>query len=277
MTMVATASHIANDNRIQAQVMTGQTGVRITGVPIPDMTDADVDAVRELISTYCVAVFPGQFLAPGDHLAFMRRFGPLLFTPGNDSHPEWPDIQVVKNLGAPGLGVSGPFHTDTCFVEQPPSYSSLCAVEVPERGGDTVFLNQYVAYDSLSDVMKGWLSGLRFKHVVTGTARPEEVPNPVWHPAVRTNPVTGRQALYVTMPIRCVEAEGMAPAEGANLIAFLYQHSQKLHAMYRHHWQPGDLVVWDNRCALHAAVYDHETQPRTLTRVMCEGERPYQG
>ena len=71
------------------------------------------------------------------------------------------------------------------------------------------------------------------------------------------------------------EAEGMTPQEGSNLISFLYEHSQNIYTMYRHRWQPGDLVMWDNRCTLHAGVYDHGEQPRTLYRVMCEGERPF--
>ena len=120
-------------------------------------------------------------------------------------------MHVVRNRGNSQQPVSGGFHTDTCFVEKPPSYSSLNGIEIPRHGGDTIFCNQYLAYDSLSDVMKGWLKGLRLKHVVSGTARPEAVPNPVWHPAVRTNPVTGRKALYVTYAARCIEAEGVRP------------------------------------------------------------------
>jgi taurine dioxygenase len=124
--------------------------------------------------------------------------------------------------------------------------------------------------------MKGWLDGLRFKHVVTGTKRPEDVPDPVWHPAVRTNPVNGRKSLYVTLPQRCVAAEGMTPEESKALISFLYDHSQSMHGMYRHNWTVGDLVMWDNRCSLHAAVPDHKGEKRILYRVMCEGETPYE-
>jgi taurine dioxygenase len=263
-------------SRIHAEVMSGYTGIRITGVPICEMTRDEVEEVQHLVSTYCVAVFPEQFAKPADHVEFISRFGSITVTPGVDLHPDHENVHIVRNRGQANKPVSGGFHTDTCFVERPPSYSSLNAVELPDHGGDTVFCNQYLAYESLSDVMKGWLKGLRLKHVVSGTARPEAVPDPVWHPAVRTNPVTDRKALYVTYAARCIEAEGMTGDEGRNLINFLYQHSLQLHAMYRHRWQPGDLVMWDNRCSLHAAVYDHGDQPRTLYRVMCEGERPYE-
>ena len=274
--MVASASLLSAQTRICAELTSGHTGVRITGAPLSSLDDAELAEVQRLISSYCVAVFPGQNLSPADHVAFMSRLGPITVTPGVDLHPEIENVHVVKNRGSAAGPVSGGFHTDTCFVKRPPSYSSLNAIEIPANGGDTVFCNQYLAYDSLSEVMKGWLHGLRLKHVVSGTARPEAVPDPVWHPAVRTNPVTGRKALYVTYAARCIEAEGMTMEEGEALISFLYQHSLKLHAMYRHRWTEGDLVVWDNRCSLHAAVYDHGDQARTLYRVMCEGEVPFE-
>lgn len=275
--MAATADRILETAPFDTQLMSGYTGIRIDGVAIPQLTDAQVETVRRLIAERCVAVFPRQFLTPEDHVAFIARLGPVTVTPGVNLHPEYADVHVVANRGDPDKPVSGGFHTDTCFVAKPPAFTSLSAVEVPDHGGDTIFANQYLAYDSLSAVMKRWLVGLRLKHVVSGTERPEEVPNPVWHPAVRTNPVTGRKALYVTYAARCIEAEGMTTAEGKMLIDFLYQHSLQQHAMYRHRWTQGDFVIWDNRCSLHAAVYDHGDQPRTLYRVMCEGEAPYEG
>ena len=276
MATAAQAVHGAATRGIDAQLMTGRTGVRIDGGHVRDFSDEQIDEVRRLVSEHCVAVFPNQFLTPDEHVGFISRFGPITFTPGEDRHPDHPDVHIIARPGNPSLPPISGFHTDTCFVERPPSYTSLAAVELPDVGGDTVFANQYLAYESLSDVMKEWLEGLRFKHVVSGTKRPEEVPDPVWHPAVRTNPVTGRKALYVTFAARCIEAEGMTAAEGANLISFLYAHSQNVFAQYRHRWQPGDLVMWDNRCTLHTGVYDHGDATRTLYRVMCEGERPFE-
>lgn len=275
--MAATALLADERSEIEVRRMSGHTGVCVTGVSLSELTDPELTKVQWLISTHCVAVFPGQCLSPGEHVAFMSRLGQITVTPGVDLHPDFPNVHVVRNRGSAMAPISGGFHTDTCFVERPPSYSSLNAIEIPDHGGDTVFCNQYLAYETLSDVMKGWLKGLQLKHVVSGTARPEAVPDPVWHPAVRTNPVTGRKALYVTYAARCIEAEGMTTEEGEALIGFLYQHSLKLHAMYRHRWTEGDLVVWDNRCSLHAAVYDHGDQPRTLYRVMVEGEVPFEG
>ena len=261
---------------LQAELMTGNTGVRITGSSLSDLTDEQIEEVRHLVSNYCVGVFPGQFLHPEAQRDFVGRFGKVTVTPGVNMRTDYENVHKVANRGDPLRPVSGGFHTDTCFVEKPPSFSSLNAIEIPASGGDTMFCNQYMAYESLSDVMKGWLQGLRLKHVVSGTDRPEACPDPIWHPAVRTHPVTGRKALYVTFADRCNEAEGMTPLESRTLLDFLYRHSIKDHAIYRHRWHEGDFVMWDNRCSMHAAVYDHGDQPRVLYRVMCEGERPYE-
>ena len=262
--------------RLDAELLTGYTGVRFASAPVQDYSDGDVEEVRRLVGEYCVGVFPGQTLSPRDQLDFLARFGKVTKTPGVEMRSGVDFVHVVANRGDAAHPVSGGFHTDTCFVERPPSFSSLYAVDIPTHGGDTMFCNQYLAYQSLSAVMQRWLVGMRFKHVVSGTDYPEAVPDPVWHPAVRTHPVTGRKALYVTFAARCIEAEGMTPEEGRNLIDFLYRHSLRDHAMYRHRWQPGDFVMWDNRCSMHAAVYDHGDQPRRLHRVMCEGEKPFE-
>ncbi len=275
MQIERTPPDIDNCKLVQAELLTGQTGVRLTGVDIPEMTDDQLAEVKGLISQYCVAVLPNQFISPDEHLAFVGRFDPITFTPGNDPHPEWPDIHVVNLASTSTLPPMNGFHTDTSFVERPPSYTSLSPQKLPARGGDTVFTNQYMAYEALSPVMKKMLTGLRLKHVVSHVTRPEDAPDPVWHPAVRTHPITGRKALYLTQPQRCFEAEGMKPRESANLIEFLYAHSQHIYAMYRHRWQPGDFVIWDNRCSMHGGVFDHGEDERIMHRVMCQGEKPY--
>ena len=164
---------------LEAELMTGRTGVRITGVSIPEITDDQVEEVRGLVGEYCVGIFPDQHLTPEEQRDFIGRFGKVTVTPGVNMETEYAMVHKVANRGDPDRPVSGGFHTDTCFVERPPSFSSLNAIEVPRYGGDTMFCNQYMAYDSLSDVMKGWLKGLRLKHVVSGTDRPEACPDPI--------------------------------------------------------------------------------------------------
>ena len=171
--MAATTESVSQELSINAELLSGYTGVRITGLSLDSISDLEVEEVRRLVSEYCVAVFPGQFLPPEQHVDVIARFGKVTVTPGVDLHPDHKNLHVVRNYTDGDRPVSGGFHTDTCFVDRPPAYTSLNAIEIPEHGGDTVFANQYLAYDTLSDVMKSWLKGLRLKHVVSGTDRPE--------------------------------------------------------------------------------------------------------
>jgi taurine dioxygenase len=257
---------------LDVQCLEGATGVRIGGVHASRMTDAQLSLVQRLVSEFCVALLPDQGLGPAEQAAFLARFAPLVSTPGAASLPGHPDVMVVADAADPARPVSGPLHSDTSFVERPPSYTSLSAIEVPAHGGGTLFANQYAAWDALSPALRGWLQGLRVQHFEARRAR--ELPAPVWHPLARRHPLTGRTALYLTNLSRLHAVEGLAASEGRMLIDFLYRHSHGLHAQYRHRWQRGDVVIWDNRCSMHAAIHDHGGQPRRLYRVMCAGEVP---
>jgi taurine dioxygenase len=147
-----------------------------------------------LVTTYCVAVFPGQDLDPVDQVSFAKRLGSLLWTPGEEENTEWPDILQFKNEGREAHR-TGVLHTDTCFIAEPPSFTMLSAIEVPAHGGDTLFSNQYLAYDDLSPLWTDMLDSARVLHAQSGVANPDLVPDPVWHPAVRVHPVTGRPSL----------------------------------------------------------------------------------
>ena len=262
---------------IQAELLTGQTGVKITDVSIPEMTDEQVAEVKGLASEYCVAVLPGQPLTPEQHIQFVGRLDPIMFTPGEIPHPQWSDLNEVKLSSTSTLPPTNGFHTDTSFVERPPSYTCLLPRRLSSRGGDTVFANQYMAYEALSPVMQNMLKAVRFKHKAAQLKHLDEAPeHPVSHPAVRTHPISNRKSLYITQPQRCSEVEGMTHKESANLLEFLYAHGQHVYAMYRHHWQMDDVVLWDNRCTLHAGVFDHGDEERLMHRVMCQGEIPYE-
>ena len=262
---------------VKAELMTGQTGVRVTGTSIPEMSDEQIAELKGLVSEYCVAVLPGQPVTPEQHIEFVSRLDPIMFTPGEVPHPKWPDLNEVNLASTTTLPPTNGFHTDTSFVERPPSYTCLLPRKMSSHGGDTVFANQYMAYEALSPVMQNMLRGLRFKHNAAQLKRLDEAPTePVSHPAVRTHPITGRKALYITQPQRCSEVEGMKPKESANLLEFLYAHCQHVYAMYRHRWQRDDVVVWDNRCTLHTGVFDHGDEDRVMHRVMCQGEVPYE-
>ena len=262
---------------LNTELLTGQTGVRITGLAISEICEDQVSEIKRLVSEYCVGVFPGQTLSPEEQLRFVERLDPLTFTPGEQRHSQWPNLNVVSLSSTSTLPPINGFHTDTSFVPQPPSYTTLFPKLLSSRGGDTVFVNQYMAYEALSPVMQKMLRGLRFRHKAAQLKNLDEVPNePVWHPAVRMHPITGRRAIYITQPNRCSEVEGMKPKESKHLLEFLYAHCQHIYAMYRHRWQPNDFVIWDNRCSMHTGVFDHGDEKRVMHRVMCQGEVPYE-
>lgn len=262
---------------MQHRLLTGSTGVEITDIGLGSATDDDIEEIRRLVAEFCVAVFPEQHLEPAAQVAFAKRLGPLLWTPGEEPHPEFPDILQFANEGK-AAHRTGVFHTDTCFIAEPPSFTMLSAVVSPAHGGDTLFSNQYLAYDALSPAWRDLLDQRRVRHIPSGVANPDEVPTePVWHPAVRRHPVSGRLALYTTMPARNVEIEGMTEEESSLIISFLYDQAHGIDRIYRHRWSTGDLVMWDNRCTQHAAVHDHGDQTRIMNRVMVAGEIPIRG
>lgn len=206
---------------------------------------------------------------PGALVDLLRGLGPLMFTDGETPAPGHPDLNVVTNAGrtTPPRSVH---HSDTTYVERPPSFSALIAIEVPERGGATLFCDQYAAYEALPADLRAELVGARVLHGPTDVPETEAV----WHPLVRAHPVTGRPALFLTsLPRlrRLVLADG---TDRSDLLPELYRHSVERAPPRRHAWTPGDVVVWDNRCTLHAADHSAVVGTRTLYRGLVRGERP---
>ena len=170
------------------------------------------------------------------------------------------------------------WHPDSAYLECPPAISILAAQELPEVGGDTMFCNQYIAYESLSEGMQAYLSGLRAKFsgakMAKRTGHEGEIPFS-YHPVVRTHPETGCKALFISNAEMVPHFEGMTEAESRPLLDFLYAHGPKPDRSYRHIWQPGDVVMWDNRCTMHYAVHDHgDESERVMYRVTIAGDCP---
>jgi len=181
------------------------------------------------------------------------------------------------------------WHADTTCMPQPPSGAVLYGVDVPPYGGDTLFANQYLAYESLSDGMKALLSRLTAVHSDITVAGPQAARNrhrtnkvredSDWretvseHPVVRTHPETGRKALFVNKSYT-QRFSGMTTEESAPLLGFLLQHAARPEFTCRFRWERGSVAVWDNRCTLHIAVNDVWKFPRLMHRVQMCGERP---
>ena len=254
------------------RLFTGTIGIEITDLDLRSLADSDTARFGLLVSEWCVAVIPRQFLKPRELVAFGQRLGHLTTTPGLKPNTEWPYVQRVENRGKANAGTEH-WHTDASFAAEPAAYTMLSAAVLPPAGGDTLFINQYESYAQLSAGMKRVLRGLRAQHFNADVPIDQERPQQV-HPIVRVHPATRRSALFVNGPRSMGLIENFSETESRNLIEFLYNSCIAIDRMYRHRWSPGDVVIWDNRCTLHAAAHDYGDQERSLFRVMTAGETP---
>ncbi|MDX1484360.1 MAG: TauD/TfdA family dioxygenase [Alphaproteobacteria bacterium] len=279
---------------MEIKSLNGPFGAEISGLDLARRLDpATRAAVTSAFGENVVLCFRGQsFARPEDFLAAVRNLGqpmpPVTATyrlPGFDAIEELTNRAVDRRTGdeAP-LMRGGSWHTDHSNLERPPKATVLYAIEVPEAGGNTEFTNLYLAYEALDDAAKEAIRGRRAFHaylsrraprrLLTRTAAEEEGSSGCWQPLVREHPETGRAALYLN-PMRCDAVEGMDQAEGDALLDRLYAHCDQARFQYSHRWRPGDVLIWDNRCALHQATFDFDpARLRYLHRIMLKGERP---
>ena len=242
-------------------------GVRIEGLSLDTIGADDVVALQDLLATHGVMIVPGQDLGDNEFLTFLRRFGEIMFSVGETPVDGHPDLNVISNVGrtTPPRSV---FHVDTSYVARPPTYTALRAVQIPAHGGETLFTNQYQAYETLPDAIKDELRGRRITHVVTGLDLGPDDETQADHEVFRRHPRSGRTALYLSTPQRCVAISGMAETEGRQMIEYLYAHSTSEDNILRHTWAPGDVVMWDNGCVLHRADHAEVLGDRVMHRGM---------
>lgn len=253
---------------------TAAIGAVIENVRLTELDDAIFAEIHKAFLDHCVLVFPAQFLGPDDQFAFARRWGKPAVTPMLSYIEGYPGLLRVENRGK-DQAVTENWHYDSTFIPAPHALSILAAQEIPQIGGDTMWSNQYLAYEALSAGMQALLTGVRGKFCGTRIARRIEhkdaIPFAI-HPVVRTHPETGRKALFVGRPGETLtQFEGMTEEESLPLIRFLYEQSPSPERVYRHVWKPGDVVVWDNRCTMHYAIHDYRDARRDLNRVTIEG------
>ena len=281
-----TAADLKNEfAHISVRPLSGTLGAEITGFdlsqPIDDRAFAEV---REAFHQNLVIVMPGQEITPDQLVIFTEKFGPVEPHPlgsrrGLEDHP-----QVMGLENKPGkLGPRNDYwHSDISFGEVPPLGSILYAIEVTEGRADTMFCNMYDAYEGLSDGLRGMLDGMTAQHSAEKLV--QEVPNrlsvdiappSVTHPVVRTHPGTRRKALYIN-PHYTIKFTGWTPEESQSLLDMLTAKATRPENTFRHHWRVGDVLMWDNRCAMHYAVRDYDdTMPRYMYRTTAAGDRPY--
>jgi taurine dioxygenase len=278
---------------IEVHPISGALGAEISGVDLArsNLDDEVIGEIRHALTDNCVIFFRDQHLTSEQHLAFGRRFGELQvheFVAPMEDHQE---ILEVRKEADETRNFGGGWHTDVSYLERPSLGSVLYALEVPPVGGDTMFANQYLAYETLSDGMKSLLGEMTAIH---SARRPyglnamsryaagersmkylysENAHGEVEHPVIRTHVETGRKCLYVngTFTIRFND---MTEEESAPILNYLYQHAARPEFTCRFRWEKGSIAFWDNRCVQHNAVNDYHGQRRVMHRVTIEGERP---
>jgi taurine dioxygenase len=264
-------------------------GAEIAGVDLARLDDPAFETIHAAFLAHQVLVFRGQTLAPAEYSALARRFGEPAeypFAKGLEGHPE---ITMIVKEAHQTSNFGGMWHADTTYKPAPPKATMLMAVETPPVGGDTLFACQYQAYDTLSDGMKRLLRGLhgisssaknasalRTTHLATGTmsatAQADETLTAT-HPAIRRHPQTGRPALYVNRS-HTVSFADMTPEESTPLLEYLFEHQIRPEFTARIRWQPGTVVIWDNRSSQHCAINDYDGHRREMWRITLEGEAP---
>jgi taurine dioxygenase len=268
--------------------LTPSIGATVGGVDLRESLLDDVVAeIRHALDERLVLFFENQELGPVQQRDFAARFGQLYTHPFYPRHERAPEIMVLEH-DATHRANSDRWHTDVTYLEKPPQAAVLYAEEIPEVGGDTLWANMYVAYETLSPPLRELVSNLRAVHSFAKNFTPErfqalgmedqreriyaEHP-PVSHPVARTNPVDGRKALFVNQDFTS-HIEGLSRRESEALLRFLFEHMAQPEFQIRWRWQPHTVAFWDNRCTQHCALADYFPKRRRMRRATILGDRP---
>ncbi len=281
----------AQHRRIEASRIAGALGAEITGVDLSRELDAEtLGEIRAALLDNQVIFFRDQTMTPEQQLAFARRWGDIHLHPFIEGMPENPEILEIVKRPTDKRNFGGNWHTDQMFSPQPAMGTMLYAKEVPSA---TIFTNQYLAYEGLSDGMKRLIADLRTicvgdhfkghggksrKEVHAGQSsmrvkEPGNVQTTSLHPLVRTHPETGRKLLYIGGHVQGLE--GMKDEESEPIIEYLMRHSTRPEFTCRFRWETGSMAFWDNRCVQHFAVNDYPAKTRIMHRITVCGDTPY--
>lgn len=280
---------------LEVAPLSGAGGAEIGGVDLARVLPDDVlTEIRAALLDHQVIFFRDQRLTDDQFLGFARRWGDIHLHPFMQGMADHPEILEIVKRPTDKKNFGGAWHTDQMFAPRPAMGTMLYALEVPSAGGDTMFTNQYLAYESLSPAMRALLDPLRTVCIgdrskrAGGPARqdvistqmasmrgkdPGDVQTDSVHPLVRTHPETGRKALYIGGHVQAFE--GMTDEESAPLIGFLMAHSTRPEFTCRFRWRNGSLAFWDNRCTQHFAVNDYPAETRIMHRVTVCGDEPF--
>jgi len=280
----------------EVRPLPGGIGAEIVGIDLGRALNAnDFARVHRAHLDHHLVVFRDQRITPQQHIDFSRRFGKLMIHVLHQFHLQGhPEILIVSNIvedGKPvGLGDAGKYwHSDISYKPLPSLGSLLHAQELPSEGGDTLFADMHVAYDTLPTHLRKAIDGRRAVHSYLakyGQMQKEANWRPtlsaeqlaqvkeVVHPVVRTHPETGRKALFVSEGFT-TRIEGLPDDESRQILDELFAHSIKPEHIYRHQWHEHDLVFWDNRSLIHLAAGTPTHLRRKLYRTTIEGDTPF--
>jgi taurine dioxygenase len=281
---------------MQINRLSDALGAEVLGVDLSELDDATFDVIHTAFLEHQLLVFRDQSLDPKSQIAFSARFGPIESRPNRPfTLDDMPEVSVLSNrmVNDEPVGIisAGDFwHTDLSFVDIPARATFLHALEVADEGGDTEWSNMYTAYEALSDEIKSRIQGLRGIHIFDRRRNPRirvhdqfankadavyGVPIPdALHPIVRTHAHTGKKSLFVS-PRFVAGIDGLSDSEAQPLLDELFEHQIRPEFRYRHKWQKGDLLMWDNSCLIHIGLGGIEPPAiRHMHRTMVLGDSP---
>lgn len=276
---------------LRIEPLTTAIGAEISGLDLArDLSDATIGDIRQALLDHCVIFFRDQDLDVEAHKRLARRFGEIFIHPNFNTGDHDPEVVTIVRKPGDTRIVGEEWHTDTTMMAAPPMGALLYGLEVPPVGGDTMFANQYLAYEALSDGMKRMIEGLQCWHTdrkVAGPNSPAALAkrstkvreDDAWretrhlHPVVRTHPETGRKCLFVNHSYS-VGFEGMTEEESRPLLDWLMEWGHRPEFTCRFRWRKGSVAFWDNRCVKHLALHDVRDHERIMRRIQIAGERP---
>jgi taurine dioxygenase len=285
---------VLTKTKLDVRPMTRHIGAEIHGLDLRERPDEEtVHAVYQAWLDHLVLVFPGQTLSQEDLLRATTYFG----EPGHLDRPAkyhppgfarmLPGIMLISNIRENGEPIGAlpdgemMFHHDMIHKDVPSKATMLYSVEIPSRGGDTLFASGYGAYETLDPAVRERLEGKRALHhynygsTQRGDDRGTEAFNECVHPVFRTHEETGRKAVYVNR-LMTVKIVDMEPAESDRLLGILFDQAEKPEFVYTHRWRKGDVLLWDNRCSSHARTDFPSNERRLMLRTTVVGNvRPY--
>ncbi len=254
--------------QLDVRPLANSLGAEIRGIDLRSLSDEEWGLLHEAWLKHLVLLFPQQHLSPDEHITFARRFGEP------DIHPyiekldeDHPEIAVLDSDTGGRVDI---WHTDVTFSPTPPKASILQMKILPSCGGDTMWSNQYMAYEALSAPMRELIDNLTAMHNAGSYGKPEVK---AVHPVVRVHPETGRRSLFVNRLFtkRIIELQQY---ESDMLLQALFTWSATPEFQFRYKWSEGTVAIWDNRCTQHYAVSDYDER-RVINRVTVAGDAPF--